>query len=173
MLMGAASGAIKTVIKNIDDYVLEPMGKAYFAWNNQFDFDPTLLGDLEVKPQGVSSLMAKEVRSQRMLQLMQVAGADQEMSMRLNKEYLTKELAKSLELDPTLATLSEEEYQLKVSLGVYAPQQQQSPIPPGMEGNIGPQAPAMPGEQGFSGTEQTPNEEPMMPPMPPQGGPVQ
>lgn len=173
MLMGAASGAIKTVIKNIDDYVLEPMGKAYFAWNNQFDFDPTLLGDLEVKPQGVSSLMAKEVRSQRMLQLIQVAGGDQEMSMRLNKEYLTKELAKSLELDPSLATLSEEEYQLKVSLGVYAPQEQQAPTPPGMGGDIGPQAPAMPGEQGFSGTEQPQGEEPMMPPMPPQGGPVQ
>ena len=173
MLMGAASGAIKTVIKNIDDYVLEPMGKAYFAWNNQFDFDPALLGDLEVKPQGVSSLMAKEVRSQRMLQLIQVAGGDQEMSMRLNKEYLTKELAKSLELDPDLATLSEEEYQVKVALGIYAPQeQQQAPTPPGMGGDIGPQAPAMPGEQGFSANGQGPApEEP--PVMPPQGGPIQ
>lgn len=158
MLMNAASGSIKTVIKNIDDYVLEPMGKAYFAFNNQFDFDPTLAGDLEVKPMGVSSLMAKEVKSQRLLQLIQVLGADPEMSMRLNKEYIAKEITKSLELDPDKAVLSPEEYQLKVALGIYQQEKPAGPpVPPGgpsIGGDMGLSEPAMPGEANFSGTPQ-------------------
>jgi hypothetical protein len=172
MLMGAASGSIKTVIKNIDDYVLEPMGNAYFAWNNQFDFDETLLGDLEVKAQGVSSLMAKEVKSQRMISVIQVAAMDQELSMRLNKEYFAKELVRTMELDTDLCVLSEEEYQLKVSLGMYEPQAQPPQSPAGMpsdKGGIGVPTPSLPGEQGFSGSPQAPQEE--EPVMPPEGMP--
>lgn len=166
MLMGAASGSIKTVIKNIDDYVLEPMGNAYFAWNNQFDFDEALLGDLEVKAQGIASLMAKEVKSQNMIKVLQVAGMDQELSMRLNKEYFAKELVRTLELDPDEAVVSEEEFQLKASLGIYAPQEQTPPpgqIPEG--GDIGVPPPAVPGEDRFSGTDQSAN---VMPPQGPQ-----
>jgi len=37
MLMGSAGLAMKTVIKNIDDYLLKPMGEAYFQWNMQFN----------------------------------------------------------------------------------------------------------------------------------------
>ncbi len=39
MLMGAASGHIKTVIKNVDDYLLRPLGEGFFRFNMQFDFD--------------------------------------------------------------------------------------------------------------------------------------
>jgi hypothetical protein len=45
MLMNAASGGVKTVIKNIDDYLLGPIGKAYFNFNMQFDYDPEIKGD--------------------------------------------------------------------------------------------------------------------------------
>jgi hypothetical protein len=43
MLMGAASGGIKNVIKNIDDYLLRPMGEGLFRFNMQFDFDPEIV----------------------------------------------------------------------------------------------------------------------------------
>ena len=36
MLLGAASLNIKTVIKNLDDFLLKPLGEAYFQWNMQF-----------------------------------------------------------------------------------------------------------------------------------------
>ncbi|MDG4910777.1 hypothetical protein P9228_30890, partial [Mesorhizobium sp. WSM4898] len=49
MLMSAANGAIRTVIKNFDDYLLAPLGKALFQFNMQFDYDPEIKGDLEVK----------------------------------------------------------------------------------------------------------------------------
>ena len=40
MLMNAASGGIKNVIKNVDDYLLKPLGEGLFRFNMQFDFDP-------------------------------------------------------------------------------------------------------------------------------------
>ena len=39
MLMGAAALSIKTVIKNIDDYLLKPLGESLFYWNMQFNDD--------------------------------------------------------------------------------------------------------------------------------------
>ena len=37
MLMGAAAQNIKAVVRNIDDYLLVPLGKSMFAWNMQFN----------------------------------------------------------------------------------------------------------------------------------------
>ncbi len=39
MLMSAANGSIRNVVKNIDDYLLAPLGKAFFNFNMQFNFD--------------------------------------------------------------------------------------------------------------------------------------
>ena len=69
MLMNAASGSIKTVIKNVDDYLLRPLGEGLFRFNMQFDFDPEIRGDLEVKARGTESLMANEVYRLRVILL--------------------------------------------------------------------------------------------------------
>ena len=37
MLMGSAGLAMKTVIKNIDDHLLKPLGESLFQWNMQFN----------------------------------------------------------------------------------------------------------------------------------------
>ncbi len=75
MLMNAASGSVKTIIKNVDDYLLAPLGKAFFSFNMQFDFDRSIKGDLEVTARGTESLMANEVRSQRLMQFLQIASS--------------------------------------------------------------------------------------------------
>ena len=63
MLLSAANLNIKTVVKNLDDFLLKPLGEAYFQWNMQFyEGDLAIEGDLEVKATGTSSLMQKEVR---------------------------------------------------------------------------------------------------------------
>ena len=49
MLMNAANGSIRTVVKNLDDYLLAPLGKALFAFNMQFDYLLKLLRYLLVK----------------------------------------------------------------------------------------------------------------------------
>ena len=99
MLMNAAAGSIKTVIKNIDDYLLTPLGQGLFRFNMQFDFDPEIKGDLEVKARGTESLMANEVRSQRLMQFLGVA-SNPALAPFAKFDYIIREIAKSMELDP-------------------------------------------------------------------------
>jgi len=100
MLMGAAALSIKTVIKNIDDYLLKPLGKTLFYWNMQFNDDkPEIKGDLEIKARGTSSLMQKEVRSQRLMTFMQTA-ANPSLAPFVKWHTILKEVAKSLDIDP-------------------------------------------------------------------------
>ena len=98
MLMGAAQQAIKTVVRNIDDFLLAPLGKALFSFQMQFNFDPEFLGDLEVIPRGTESLMRNEVRSQRLLQFMQMT-QNPAMQPFVKYDYILRELAASMDLD--------------------------------------------------------------------------
>jgi len=99
MLMSAANGSIRTVVKNVDDYLLGPIGKAFYRFNMQFDYDDTIKGDLEVKAQGTESLMANEVRSQRLMQFLGVV-QNPALAPFAKMDYIIREIAKSMELDP-------------------------------------------------------------------------
>ena len=100
MLMGAAALSIKTVIKNIDDYLLKPLGDSFFHWNMQFNADmPHIKGDLEIKARGTSSLMQKEVRSQRLMTFMQTA-ANPALAPFVRWHTCLREIAKALDIDP-------------------------------------------------------------------------
>ena len=98
MLMEAADENIKSVIRNIDDYLLVPLGKALFAFNMQFDFDPEIQGDLDVIALGTESLMRNEVRSQKLLQFLQLTTNDIDAPF-VKREYILRELAHTLDLD--------------------------------------------------------------------------
>ena len=100
MLMGAAALSIKTVVKNIDDYLLRPLGESMFAWNMQFNDDsPEIRGDVEVKARGTSSLMQKEVRSQRLMTFLQTA-SNQNLAPFVKWHSVLAEIAKSLDIEP-------------------------------------------------------------------------
>ena len=166
MLMNAASGSIKTVIKNVDDYLLKPLGEGLFRFNMQFDFDKSLKGDLEVKARGTESLMANEVRSQRLMQFLQVA-SNPALAPFAKFQYVIREIAKAMDLDPDKVTNNMDEAALQAELmkQFQAPldnQQQQQP-PAGTDpmdptgaggGTIGTGVVPTPGEQGFTGTPQ-------------------
>ena len=166
MLMNAASGSIKTVIKNVDDYLLKPLGEGLFRFNMQFDFDKSLKGDLEVKARGTESLMANEVRSQRLMQFLQVA-SNPALAPFAKFQYVIREIAKAMDLDPDKVTNNMDEAALQAELmkQFQAPldnQQQQKP-PAGADpmdptgaggGTIGTGVAPTPGEQGFTGTPQ-------------------
>ena len=100
MLLGAASLNIKTVVKNLDDYLLKPLGEAYFQWNMQFfEGDLDIEGDLEVRAMGTNSLMQKEVRSQRLTTFLQTA-QNPAIAPFVKISKIVSELAYSLDLDP-------------------------------------------------------------------------
>jgi hypothetical protein len=168
MLMNAASGSVKTIIKNVDDYLLAPLGKAFFSFNMQFDFDQSIKGDLEVTARGTESLMANEVRSQRLMQFLQIASSPALMPF-AKFPYIIREIAKSMDLDPDKVTNNMEEAMRQALLmqQATAPAEGAPPVagpeggpPPvadmtgGGGGNIGVGAAPVPGEQGFAGNEQ-------------------
>jgi len=182
MLMGAAQGGIKNVIKNIDDYLLRPLGEGFFSFNMQFDFDPEIKGDLEVKARGTESLMANEVRSQRLMQFMQIASSPT-LAPFAKFQYIIREIAKSLNLDPEKVTnnMNEAAIQAELMKQFQQEQPQQQGAPPvdptgAGGGNIGTGQAPTPQEQGFSGNEQqqgAPQQAQEAGQQPPAVGPVQ
>ena len=170
MLMSAANGSIRNVVKNVDDYLLSPLGKAFFNFNMQFDFDDSIKGDLEVKAQGTESLMANEVRSQRLMQFLQIT-QNPTLAPFSKMDYIIREIAKSMDLDPDKLVNSMSDAKLQAELlkefraenpdaqpaeGVQPPQGQGAPT--GVQdtsgaggGNIGTGTAPQPREQGFSG----------------------
>jgi len=182
MLMGAASLNIKTVIKNIDDSLIKPLGEAMFQWNMQFyEGDLPIIGDLEIKATGSSSLMRKEVRSQRLTMFLQTI-QNPSIAPFVRISEVIKELAYSLDLDPDEIINSKDEAEIYAKIIGYQNAKQgtspEAPIPgqqPGMEtpGGVPGQGaepnnagngegidptnnPAMPGEMAFSGQVEEP-----------------
>ena len=163
MLMNAASGGIKNVIKNLDDYLLKPLGEGFFRFNMQFDFDPEIKGDLEVKARGTESLMANEVRSQRLMQFLQVS-SNPALAPFAKFQYIISEIAKAMDLDPDKVTNNMEEAALQAEIlkqfRAEQPTQEGEKAPAGANvqdptgaggGTIGTGQAPRPNEQGFTG----------------------
>jgi len=158
MLLGAASLNVKTVIKNLDDFLLKPLGESYFQWNMQF-FEGGLdvKGDLEVRATGTNSLMQKEVRSQRLTTFLQTAQSPA-IAPFVKISKLVSELAYSLDLDPDeILNDPEEAAMMAQIIGMQNAQQttgeEPSPSgqqPAGMGGSSG--APQAPTDLGSTGT---------------------
>jgi hypothetical protein len=161
MLMSAANGSIRTVIKNVDDYLLGPIGKAFFSFNMQFDHDPDIKGDLEVKARGTSSLMANEVRSQRLMQFLQVV-QNPALAPFAKMDYVIREIAESMDLDPDKVANSMSEAAVQAEIlkkfqeanpPEAAPVDPNAPAAPtggAPAGGMGTGAAPVPGEQGHS-----------------------
>ena len=182
MLMGGANLSMKTVIKNIDDHLLKPLGEAYFQWNMQFnDNSPDIIGDLEIKPRGTAAVMQKEVRSQRLTALLQTA-TNPMLAPFVKIPNLIRELAIAQDIDPD--SLVNDENQAKVFAeilrGLNELQQTETPNqhPNSMEGSggmgqaptdgsvqgvgagdIGVGATPVAGESGFTGNNPIPPEQ--------------
>ena len=147
MLMSAANGSIRNVVKNVDDYLIGPLGRAFFAFNMQFNFDKSIKGDLEVKASGTESLMANEVRSQRLMQFIGVASTPT-LQPFVKSDYIIREIAKSMDLDPDKVTnsLSDAAIQAEI-LKKFAQPPAAPPVPEGA-----PQGPPMPETPGAPGS---------------------
>ena len=178
MLMGAAALNIKTVVKNIDDYMLIPLGEGLYHWNMQFNDDIRIQGDLKVKAMGTEALMQKEVRSQRLKDFIQFT-ANPMTAPFVNVGFVMKEYAISNDLDPEEAINDLEQAKVMAglidkasSLGLGGAPGQGGPLGLGNtmgggldgiptdggstgtgDGNIGPANTQMPGEKSFSGNQ--------------------
>jgi hypothetical protein len=126
----------------------------------QFDFNPDIRGDLEIKARGTESLMANEVRSQRLMQFIGTA-SNPALAPFAKFQYIIREIAKSMDLDPDKVTNNMEEAALQAKL---MQEMQQQPPPQQAQAGADPNDPTgagggtigtgqvpVPNEQGFTG----------------------
>ena len=170
MLMGAADENIKSVIRNIDDYLLIPFGQSLYAWNMQFNFDKDIVGDLTVVARGTESLLRNEVRSQKLMQFLQITNNEADAPF-AKRDYLLREVAMSMDLDPDkcvndpreAAIQAEQMKKYREMMGIPSDQGMQKPGNPAAApdvndptggnggGNVQPGAAPNPGNEGFTG----------------------
>lgn len=162
MLMSAAAENIKAVVRNIDDYLLAPLGKNMFSFNMQFNFDKKYLGDVDVVAKGTESLMRNEIRSQKILQFLQITANPMDAAF-VKRDYLLRELANSLDIDADKAVNDPREAAIQAAVMAETAQKMGAALPGGQpnQGQTAPNpssAPA-PGEPNSPGAAPTPGEQ--------------
>lgn len=110
MLMGAANVALKSTIKNIDDFLLEPMIEALFHYNMEFGTNEKAKGDLKVVSRASTALIQKEVQSQRLLQFLSLVSTPMDLQV-VDRTQLLRDIANSMDIDPDEIIKSEERIQ--------------------------------------------------------------
>ena len=101
MLMGAANVALKSTIKNIDDYGITPLIQSYYDHNMKWSDRKDIKGDAKVVAQGSTALMAKEVKSEKLMQFMQLTANPVDAQL-VERHKLLKEIANALEINPDI-----------------------------------------------------------------------
>jgi hypothetical protein len=66
MLMGAANITVKDQVKFFDEGITKPFIRALYYWNMNFNPKEDIKGDFEVRAEGSTTLIAKEVLMEKM-----------------------------------------------------------------------------------------------------------
>jgi hypothetical protein len=114
MLMGAANVSLKSTIKNIDDFLLEPMIKALFHFNMEFG-EEAAKGDLRIVARGSTALVQKEVQSQRLLQFLSLVSNPLDVNL-VDRTRLLRDIAQTLDIDPDEVIKSDERIQAEIAI---------------------------------------------------------
>lgn len=112
ILMGNANVALKSTLKNIDDFLIIPLITSLYHWNMEWSDNEKAKGDLNVSARGSTSLIQREVRSQRLLQFLSIINNPVDMAITKRRELLT-EIAKSMDINPADVLKTEKELELE------------------------------------------------------------
>ena len=108
MLMGAANVALKSTIKNIDDFLIRPMIESMFHFNMEFGTNERAKGDLKIVARGSTALVQKEVQSQRLLQFLSLVSNPMDSQL-VDRGKLLRDIAQSMDIDPADVIKSQEQ----------------------------------------------------------------
>jgi hypothetical protein len=102
MLMGASNVALKAVVKNIDDGLIEPTITGFYHWNMQWSDKARIKGDMNVEARGSTALLAKEIQSQRIIQYLALTAnpVDAQLIGPEKRAKTLREAAVALDLNP-------------------------------------------------------------------------
>lgn len=112
ILMGNANVALKSTLKNVDDFLIVPLIQALYHWNMEWSDNDKAKGDLQIVARGSTSLIQREVRSQRLLQFLSLISNPIDMAIVKRKELLT-EIAKSMDINPDEVLKTEKELEIE------------------------------------------------------------
>lgn len=108
ILMSNANIVLKSVIKNIDDYLTKPMIRSLYDWNMTWNENDNVKSDMRIVAKGSTALIQKEVQSQRLLQFLSLINNPLDAQM-VDREKLLTDIAKSLDIDPEEVIKSQKE----------------------------------------------------------------
>jgi hypothetical protein len=135
ILMGNANVSLKSTLKNVDDFLIIPLIQALYHWNMEWSDNEKAKGDLKIVARGSTSLIQREVRSQRLLQFLSLISNPMDVAIVKRKELLT-EIAKSMDINPDEVLKSDKELEIE------AQAVQQQMLAAGGPGGGGPGGPA-------------------------------
>ena len=138
-ILEAASLNIKTVIRNLDDDVFQPLGRMLFYWNHQFNSDNIPQGDFDVVATGTRQYTKQEVRNQRLQTFLQLS-ANPAIAPLIKLPTIIRELAIANDMDPEEIINDVEDAKVYAEIMGLAGGVQPAPAVPG--------EPAVPGGQG-------------------------
>lgn len=108
MMLGSANITIKDQVKNFDDGITKPFIEAMYHWNMQFNMDETIKGDFSIVAKGTSTLVAKEVYSNSLMNFANLTNNNLD-NQYIHRSKVIREIAKSLDLHDKGLVLSEKE----------------------------------------------------------------
>jgi len=129
MLMGAANTSIKGIVKNIDDYMIRPLLESLYDWNMQWSDKHEIKGDMNVDARGATTLVAKEIQSQRLTQFAQMTANPIDVNY-VNRPALLRSIAESMDINAKEIIKDDEEIQREQAI------QQQASIEGGGIGSL-------------------------------------
>lgn len=111
MMMGSANVQIKDQVKNFDDGITKPFVRAMYHWNMQFGDDEDAKGDYAVVARGTSSLIAKEVFSQTLINFANITNNATDAGI-VKRANIIRNIAESLDLGDKNLVYSDQEIQV-------------------------------------------------------------
>jgi hypothetical protein len=89
-LMGAAQIVIKSVVKNIDDFLVQPLINTYYHFNMEWSRDEAIKGDMKIQALGSSILIAREVQNKNMTDFLGITANEFDMPLVRRPNILRK-----------------------------------------------------------------------------------
>jgi len=122
-LVQNAGKYIGQVIRNVDEYFIEPIIEKIYHYN-MLDGKPDAKGDFVINGNGFSSFQSRVLRTQSIKEVLQMVMSNPELFKEVKLRPHIEEIYKGMDLDPVMLLKSDEEKQQEEQQSIEAMQQQ-------------------------------------------------
>ena len=109
LLVNAVNIVFKAAAVRFDREFTLPNVRRLYDWNMEFNDDPAIKGDMEVRALGSSVLLVRETQAQNMLMILNMALSNPEAAARVRVTEMLRSLMQTIQLDDASLIVSDEE----------------------------------------------------------------